>query len=209
MSIFQADCPHCGIRGVAFTVLTDLPVGIDSLPLFDTFAACGRCGRAIVANFESRTGDTPKQLLQSGHRSYLNLMSLTPTAPSTGAPDRTPERAANYYRQGMENLPNNLDAAVSMFRSALEAGLREKFPDIEGTLYKRIEDAADQGGLTSDLADWAHHIRLGGNDAVHGEEQFSKEDAERLQTFTELVFMYLFTLPGMLEDAQAEPADGD
>ena len=96
-----------------------------------------------------------------------------------------------------------------MFRSALEAGLREKFLDIEGTLYQRIESAADQGGLTAELADWAHQIRLSGNDAVHGGEQFSREEAERLQAFTELVFLYLFSLPAMLEDARAEPADGD
>ena len=109
----------------------------------------------------------------------------------------------------MENLPNNFDAAGSMFRSALEAGLREKFPDIEGTLNQRIERAADQGGLTPDLAEWAHQIRLSGNEAVHGGEQFSKEEAERLHAFTELVFLYLFKLPAMLEDARAEPADGD
>ena len=95
-----------------------------------------------------------------------------------------------------------------MFRSALEAGLKEKFPDIDGTLYERIEQAAAQQGLTPDLADWAHRIRLDGNDAVHGDEEFLKEDAERLHAFTELVFLYLVTLPGMLEKARGEQTDG-
>ena len=108
----------------------------------------------------------------------------------------------------MENLRNNYDATGSMFRSALEAGLKEKFPDIDGTLYERIEKAANQQGLTPDLADWAHRIRLDGNDAVHGDEEFSKEDAERLHAFTELVFLYLFTLPGMLAKARDEQTDG-
>ena len=108
----------------------------------------------------------------------------------------------------MENLPGNCDAAGSMFRSALEAALREKFPEIEGTLYQRIERAAAQHSLTPDLAEWAHQIRLDGNDAVHGGEEFLKEDAERLQSFTELVFMYLFTLPGMLAKARNGQADG-
>ena len=31
----------------------------------------------------------------------------------------------------MENLPRNYDAAGSMFRTALEAGLKEKFPEVE------------------------------------------------------------------------------
>ena len=209
MSIFGADCPHCGIRSVAFTIASEQLVRVDPIFLYDTFATCGRCGRGILASFETASGETPTRLLKGGKDHQIGLPTIFPTAPSTGAPDRTPERAADYFRQGMENLPNNLDAAVSMFRSALEAGLREKFPDIEGTLYQRIKGAAEQGGLTSDLADWAHHVRLGGNDAVHGEEQLLKEDVERLQTFTELVFLYLFTLPGMLEDARVEPANGD
>ena len=107
----------------------------------------------------------------------------------------------------MENLLKNYDAAGSMFRTALEAGLKEKFPKVEGMLKARIQQAADQHGLTPDLADWANRIRLDANAAVHDDE-FSKEDAENLHAFTELVFMYLFTLPGMLENAQEEPAAG-
>ena len=209
MSIFGADCPHCGIRGVAFTIASEQLVRTDPALLFDTFAICGRCGRGILASFEPIGGESPTRLLQAGRGHQLGSPTISPAAPSTGAPDRTPERAADYYRQGMENLPGNLDAASSMFRSALEAGLREKFPDIEGTLNQRIERAADQGGLTPDLAKWAHQIRLSGNEAVHGGEQFSKEEAERLHAFTELVFLYLFKLPAMLEDARAVPADGD
>ena len=107
----------------------------------------------------------------------------------------------------MENLPRNYDAAGSMFRTALEAGLKEKFPEVEGILYERIQQAANQHGLAPDLVNWAHRIRLDGNVAVHDGE-FSKTDAENLHAFTELVFMYLFTLPGMLEEAQEESAAG-
>lgn len=45
-----------------------------------------------------------------------------------------------------------------------------------------------------DLADWAHQIRLDGRNAVHEEE--------RLSTFTNLILLYLFSLPGMIEQAQ-------
>ena len=209
MSTFGADCPHCGIRGVAFTIVSEKRAAKTSDLLWDTLAICGRCSRGILASFDRVVGGTPGDLLNAGRGNQLELPTISPTAPSTGAPNRTPERAGDYYRQGMENLPNNLDAAGSMFRSSLEAALKQKFPDIEGTLFERIQRAAGQGGLTPDLAEWAHQIRLGGNDAVHGEEQLSKEDAERLHTFTELVFLYLFTLPSMLENARVVPADGD
>ena len=91
-----------------------------------------------------------------------------------------------------------------MFRKALEAALKNKFPEIEGTLYDRIEEAAKEGGLTPDLAKWSHQIRLDGRNAVHEEKPYEKEDAERLHTFTRLVLLYVFTLPGMLKKARGE-----
>ena len=91
-----------------------------------------------------------------------------------------------------------------MFRKALDTGLKSKFPDIEGPLHKRIAKAAEQHELTPALAEWAHQVRLGGNEAVHGEEPLSGKDARALYTFTGLVLRYLFTLPGMLEEARSE-----
>ena len=102
----------------------------------------------------------------------------------------------------MENLSGNYDAAGSMFRKALDTGLKSKFPAIQGNLKVRINEAAKGGGLTPELAEWAHQIRLGGNDAAHEEEPFSKHDAKDLGTFTYLVFQYLFMLPGMLKEAR-------
>ena len=102
----------------------------------------------------------------------------------------------------MANLPNNWDAAGAMFRKTLETGLKHEFPKIQGTLFERIQEAAKQHHLTPDLANWAHQIRLDGNDAAHEEEPFSQDDAERLSVFTDMVLRYLFTLPGMLKQAR-------
>ena len=106
----------------------------------------------------------------------------------------------------MDDLTNNWDAAGSMFRKALETGLKRKFPDMKGDLNTRIKEAAEQQKLTPDLAEWAHQVRLDGNTAAH--EVFSKEEAVRLAEFTELVFLYLFTLPGMLKEAQEKTGNG-
>ena len=210
MSVFQANCPYCGTREVAFTILSSrrVPERVQFEYSWDTFATCGHCTRGILATFSTLSSENIQKLIDSHKRDQVTLETISPSPTSTGAPEDTPTKAANYYRQGMENLRNNYDAAGSMFRSALEAGLKEKFPDIDGSLYERIEKAANQQGLTPDLADWAHRIRLDGNDAVHGDEEFLKEDAERLHAFTELVFLYLFTLPGMLEKARGEQTDG-
>ena len=104
----------------------------------------------------------------------------------------------------MDNLQRNWTAAGMMFRKTLDTGLKAKFPDIKGTLEKRIDKAAELRGLTPDLAEWAHRIRLDGNDAAHEEEPSEEEDASRLCAFTKMVLLYLFTLPGMLKKARGE-----
>ena len=107
----------------------------------------------------------------------------------------------------MDNLNGNWDAAGTMFRKAIDVGLKIKFPEIKGKLYIRIKKAEEARGLTPELAAWAHQIRLDGNDAAHEEEPFTKEEAESLHTFTDLVLRYLFTLPGMLAEAQGASSE--
>ncbi len=59
-----------------------------------------------------------------------------------------------------DNVPANPDAAGTMFRKTLETTLRDKCTAATGTLFERIDKAAELGVLTSDLARYAHTIRL-------------------------------------------------
>ena len=90
-----------------------------------------------------------------------------------------------------------------MFRKALEVALKVKFPDLNSswTPYKRIEQAAKNNKLTPELAEWAHQIRVLGNDAAH-EEVFTQAQAREMSAFTEIMLQYMFTLPGDLEAAR-------
>ena len=89
-----------------------------------------------------------------------------------------------------------------MFRTTLEIALKIRFPKTKAkNLNDCINNAVEQGNLTSDLAAWAHEIRLGGNEAVH-DEPLSEEEAQDLRDFTELVLLYLFTLPEKLARAR-------
>ncbi|KUE88918.1 hypothetical protein ASL20_09865 [Cupriavidus necator] len=83
-----------------------------------------------------------------------------------------------------------------MFRRAMEMGLKQFTPEIEAwKLEKRIDKLSAAGAITQELKSWAHKIRLEGNDAIHEVPKPSKEEAEELRLFTELLLMYLFTLP--------------
>ena len=203
VGVFQADCPRCGTKKSGFRIAGEEQVSSTAHGyLWDTLAICGQCDRGIVASLLETQGQPPSKLLVRGGRSYLSIFAIEPQEPDTSAPKHTPDNVAKFYTQAIENISNNWDAAGAMLRKTLDTGLKAKFPQLSGTLFKRIEDAKKNGELTKELADWAHQIRLEGNDAVHDEDPYTREEVEHLRTFTELVLRYLFTLPGMLVEAQ-------
>ncbi len=215
MSVFKANCPHCGTRSVAFSVVYEHRAHMyehrthtTTTNLWDTLAFCAQCSRSILATFLLEDRNKPREFVAT--HDDVDPLEIYPSPRRTGAPEHTPTTVAEYYRQGIENLPGNWTAAGIMFRKTLDIGLKAKFPSLKGTLEKRIDKAAEQGGLTSDLAEWAHQVRLDGNDAAHEEEPSEEEVAKRLHAFTRLVLLYLFTLPEMLRKArvQAEEETG-
>ena len=117
------------------------------------------------------------------------------------------DNCLNFYKQGMDSLTRkNFDAAGTMFRKSLDAGLRQIDPDGKGTLEKRINALPSETGITPPMKGWAHEIRHLGNDAAHEDEPFTDGEAKSLQSFTELFLTYAFTLPGML--AARHPTEG-
>ena len=201
MKVFNNNCPHCGTRSVAFTILSENHYNSH---YWDTFATCGYCNRGIVATFEGGNGYSPSES-PDGQWSPL---SIAPELPSNVAPIHTPKNAVRFFEQAMDNLSwKNWDAAGGMFRKALEVGLKSKFPNMKGTLHHRIKEAAEKHELTPALAEWSDKIRLDGNEAMHEEKPFSENQAMDLETFTRLIFQYLFMLPGMLNKARGNETE--
>ena len=57
----------------------------------------------------------------------------------------------------------------------------------DGTLYERIDKAAQEHLITNDMAAWAHQVRLDANDQRHADEASplpKEEDARRCVDFT-------------------------
>ena len=158
MSVFKADCPHCGTRSVAFTISSERQAPSETHFHWETLAVCGNCDRGILANFESTTHNGPKELLNHHEleflrdEGYLGGPETYPSTTSDEAPSHVPQNVKRFYEQGVDNLQKNWDASGSMFRKALEAALKNKFPDVKGDLYHRIEGAKKAGGLTAALA---------------------------------------------------------
>lgn len=128
------------------------------------------------------------------------IRAFWPEPKASSIPDHLPDVVARAFRQGETNLAveDHAEAAATMFRRALDTGLKIRFPDYDGNLYPKIKKLADDHVIPSSLADWAHEVRGIGNDGAHDLQGCSQGDAEAARDFVDAVLRYLFSLPGMI-----------
>jgi hypothetical protein len=126
----------------------------------------------------------------------------SPSLTQPKAPDDVPDNIGSAFVSGLNNLklPDGATTAALAFRRSIELAAKKLKPDAKGDLKQRITNLPDDV-VTPAMKNWAHRIRLEGNDASHDEGEFSKEDAETLRAFAEMFLTYAFTLPAMLERA--------
>jgi hypothetical protein len=189
-------CPHCGVdcpslKGVWETETTAYN---GAYKRYWIVYECSRCGGLITAFSEHSTG-------------YVKEIF-----PGAGVlEDSIPDRARSYLQQAIDSL-HSPAGAVMLAASSVDAMLKAKnYKD--GSLYSRIEKAADDHLITSEMAKWAHQVRLDANDPRHADEAAplpETTDAERSIHFAQALGMFLFTLPakvtrGIKESAPKPP----
>jgi hypothetical protein len=72
----------------------------------------------------------------------------------------------------------------------------------EGSLYARIDKAAEDGVLTKGMAQWAHSVRLEANRPRHADKDkpnVSPEEAKQSVEFTEALGSFLFVFTKRIE----------
>ncbi len=85
--------------------------------------------------------------------------------------------------------------------SSVDAMLKEKGLK-EGGLNARIDAAAKAHLITTEMAAWAHEIRLDANDQRHADESASlpsEADAAKVIEFATALAQFLFVLPARVE----------
>jgi len=124
------------------------------------------------------------------------IMPLAWYPSSQTVAEEIPERARAFLRQAMESL-GQAAGAVMLSASAIDAMLKVKGYKDE-SLYVRIDKAAADHVITSDMAKWAHQVRLDANDQRHADEAASlptPEDAKRCLDFALALAEVMFVLP--------------
>jgi hypothetical protein len=120
--------------------------------------------------------------------------------PNTQIDDAIPERVKAYLTQAIESV-HAPSGAVILAASAVDAILKNKNYK-EGSLYDRIDKAASDHLITSDMAKWAHDIRLEANEQRHTDEDIplpNETDAKRVIEFTLALAQIMFVLPARVQ----------
>lgn len=203
MKIISMLCPHCLTENSAIE-LVDSVDNVNDRNLVTTFGYCRTCYKGVCFEFfrKQRTGSRP-ETSDDLEENYTKIQTY-PRPDKTECPSYCENNVELYYLQAAGCMRRGLyDAAGMMFRKVLDVSTKIIGADPKKKLKNRIDDLKLNNRITPELAEWAHQIRIDGNEAAHEDEPFTKESAEALYGFTELFLTYIFTLPGMLAARKA------
>ena len=171
-------CPHCSVSKPSIVLKTKFETQSydkEHKRIWGIYA-CNDCGGVISAGGYDWTQDV--------HEVY---------PPNRTVDSSIPTKARAFLHQANETI-HSPSGSIMLSASSIDAMLKAKGYK-EGSLYKRIEKAAEDHLITSEMAKWAHQVRLGANDERHADEDAelpNSLDAEKLIDFTTALGQFLF-----------------
>jgi len=200
MGVIKRNCPHCETKSIAFNAISAIKKH-DS-QVFLTSFRCNGCHGGYFVEFESSYGASPHDYMGDvdSDRNFKAIREY-PRKVESNIPEYLPSNIHNFYSQAVSSLRGeNFDSSAMMSRKVLEVSVKNIHPESTGSLYRRIEALEAEGLITNSLKEWAHIIREDGNESAHEEEPVTRKFAEELLSFTELFLLYVFTMPGMVNE---------
>ncbi len=218
MLVFDVKCPHC-FRDVVFNGYHILPWGHPAYSptlregRYAIFAQCPKCHKAVIGITGFIRGDQARRLEELiGERGSHQVLitDIYPKPPPIYYEEAVPDSVRDAFKEAQVTFrAGAFRSAAMMCRAVLESALKiylkELFNLSDGKVRKlglkgSIDYLIEKCVLPEPMGDWAHHIRLLGNEAVH-ELSANKEEAEELIGFTIFTLEYLFALPCKLQRA--------
>jgi hypothetical protein len=203
MAVFVRDCPYCPATNSSFTIHWQGKIG----NLWRVGATCGACGDFIVARVSGgNPNNSPQNTTGNINAMGYQVGETWPSREAPVAPPHTPGPTASRFTDGEFNFQNGRwNAAVGMYRAALD--LATKDLQAQGaTFFARLQWLNQNGRVTADIKDWADHVRVEGNGALHDPDDFSETDAKALRHFTTMFLRYVFEMPGLVTDFRNNPS---
>lgn len=159
---------------------------------------CSRCGGVVLA------GGTVSAQTSSAATIVATEIYPRPIQVDASLPDI----AKQYLTQAIDSLSAPA-GSVMLCASAVDAMLKDK-GYIAGTLFARINQAAQAHLITEGMKDWAHEIRLDANDQRHADQTATlptTADAQRNIEFAQALGQFLYALPARVAQGRAAAQD--
>ena len=131
----------------------------------------------------------------------FDLIEMHPKIAELKAPEHVPDDVAQDFIEALDGLRReNWTSAGLMLRKVLQRSTTMLAPGdarfAHMTLMARVDELAERHLITPAMREWAHIIRLDGNEAAHREDEaFTRCAVTQMKDFTELFLIYAFTLP--------------
>ena len=188
-------CPHCGVAKPRIGMLGGYHETQDSEGQSHRYwheYVCASCGGVILAVTKAVRG-VIEQMWPEGDTLPVSI----------------PDRARAFLKQALDSLHAPSGAQI-LAASAVDAMLKAKgYKD--GKLYTRIKAAEDDHLITTEMAEWAHEVRLDANEQRHDDEAAAlptQEEAKKTIEFAKALAQFLFVLPAMVKSGRGVAVAG-
>lgn len=196
LALYQIECPFCEEEGnfkLEHHAEKKKPNG-DKVLNFDTYK-CGNCSGYVMVFWSVNEHGGSQDLHSYRVLPYPLKISKPPEYMSEGV--------GRSWVQVQKSLASeSWDAAAVMARTAMEKALKEQ--KAQGPkLINKIEDLAAKGILPPLMKDWAHEVRLLGNEGTHSDPLSTgveREDANDIAEFLDYLLEYLYDLPKRISE---------
>jgi len=174
-------CPYCSVDTPNFTSNAGFITAADNGTNQRQWQvySCKRCGGVVSA---------------AGPTNTREVLEVYPSPPTVD--DVLPLKVKTFLQQAMDSIFAPA-GSVMLCASSVDAMLKDKGYS-QGSLYKRIEEAIQNGLLTREMGTWAHQVRLDANDQRHADENAdlpTVENAKQAVEFTKTLAEFLYVLP--------------
>ncbi|WP_432449039.1 DUF4145 domain-containing protein [Aliiroseovarius marinus] len=172
---------------------------------------CPRCYHPTLIVYEctrlahkalSEMADEEDKGFIIGGPSRITIKAIYPTPETAEQNPFWPETLRQQFADAQDILAEGRSPSIVLAtcRTVLELALKELDPqDLKSPLFNRIEKLHSSGRITTPIKDWAHDVRLDGNNATHdgtGDRAAAAEYVEFLKMFLNMTF----SLPARIEE---------
>ncbi len=191
-------CPHCDTRSnfndTMMNAHTHWGKEAERFEVAVDVLSCQNCD-GVVISFR-------KFFTERGWKEWLSYPVSLPKVDKA-----VPDKVAADYVSAVNCLSiGEHKAAVTMFRRSLQQIMIDK--NAKGSrLYDQIDDLATNGIITEDLKNWAHEIRLWGNEGAHpskdGLDEVTEKETTEVKKFLESLFQYIYIMPATVTSSRS------